>query len=118
VPVPPRQKILLCRQADCEVVYFADQGLEIRIADLHTVPGFKQAGAQQGGGGLCCYCFLHSRESIVEEVRASGTSPTLDRIRGRVKEQGCACEVRNPSGKCCLKDIQDIVDQTLREGAS
>ncbi len=105
--VPPRQEVSLCLDADCEVVYFGDRGLELRSADVRTVPGFKQ-----GSDHLACHCFLHSRDAIEQEVRAQGSSPTLEFIRTQVKEKNCACELRNPTGKCCLREIQQIVDKT------
>jgi len=113
VPIPPRQAISLCLDQDCEVVYFGDRGLELRRADLHTVPGFKV-----GDGDLVCYCFHHSRTAIEQEVRTLSSSPTVDEIRRQVKEKNCACEVRNPTGKCCLRDVQQIIEETSMKGTS
>ncbi len=113
VPIPPRQAISLCLDMDCEVVYFGESGLELRGADLHTVPGFKV-----GGDNLVCYCFQHSRSAIEQEVRTLASSPTFDEIRKQVKAKNCACEVRNPTGKCCLRDIQRIVEETSMKGAA
>lgn len=31
-------------------------------------------------------------------------------IKEKTKEQVCACDVRNPSGKCCLKDFPKDID--------
>ena len=112
IPVPPRQSVSLCLDADCEVVYFGDRGLEVRGRDLHAIPGFKSSGER-----LVCYCFQHSRAAIEREVRALAASPTLDRIRMQVKAKNCACELRNPTGKCCLSDIQRIVEEASTDGA-
>ncbi len=104
VPIPSRQEVFLCRDPDCEVVYFGNQGLELRQPDLHTVPGFKEA-----DGGLVCYCFRRTRMEVEEEARTLLASPTLEFVRTKVQEKSCACEIRNPTGKCCLRDIQSIV---------
>lgn len=112
-PLPPRQEVLLCRDVDCDVVYFGSLGLDLRTNDVHAVPGFKV-----GIRGLACYCFHYSRQTIEDEVRSLGSSPGLDFIRSQVQEKNCACEVRNPTGKCCLKEIQRIVEETLPKGAA
>ncbi len=113
VPIPPSQEVFLCRDPDCEVVYFGNQGLELRRTDVHTVPGFKEA-----TGGLVCYCFQHTQMAVEEEARTLRASPTLKFVLTKVQEKSCACEIRNPSGKCCLKDIQIIVRaNTPKKGA-
>jgi len=40
------------------------------------------------------------------ELRQSGTSTVVDRIAAKVKARECACEVRNPSGQCCLGEVR------------
>ena len=112
-PIPRRQEIRLCLDADCDVVYFGDDGLELRTADVRTVPGFKA-----GSDGLVCYCFLHSREVFEREARTLGASPTLDDVAARVKEGSCACEVRSPAGRCCLKEIQRLVERASKKGVA
>jgi hypothetical protein len=67
-----------------------------------------------------CYCFEHTKADLVEEVRLSGTSSTLASVEIQVRDANCACEVRNPSGKCCLKDLKAIVveaQQARKESA-
>ena len=104
---------MLCPDADCDLVYFGVDGLELRAADVRMVPGFKV-----GSDGLACYCFLHTRETFEREVLSFGASPTLDEIRRRVKEGSCACEVRSPAGTCCLKEIQELVEETSKKGVA
>jgi hypothetical protein len=33
----------------------------------------------------------------------------VDAIRQRIRSDGCACEVRNPTGRCCLPDVMRLV---------
>jgi hypothetical protein len=113
--VPPKQELWLCRGPACSVVYFGSEGTIITTDQVHVTPGFKA-----GGSGLVCYCFEHTEADLVEEVRLSGTSSTLASVEIQVRVGNCACEVRNPSGKCCLKDLKAIVveaQQARKESA-
>ena len=68
--------------------------------------------------GLACYCFQHSRRAIERELRELGMSPTLQSIRIQVQEKNCACEVRSPTGRCCVPQIEELVESTMRKGAA
>jgi hypothetical protein len=52
-----------------------------------------------------CYCFGFTRQDIWDEIRSSGKSTVAKRITAEVEAGRCACEVKNPSGKCCLGDV-------------
>ncbi len=100
----------LCRTNDCEVTYYADD-LTLETADVAVVPGFKTS-----CGGLLCYCFGHSVEDVEEELARTGSTTVVERIRSEIKAGNCACESRNPSGRCCLGEVQKMV-QLLRRTA-
>ena len=100
-PVPSRQDFRLCRDPECEVVYYGSAGTVLRTGDLNVQPGFKE-----GSGGLVCYCFLHREADVARELAERGTTGIFDSIKRQVKAGNCACEVRNPSGKCCLGEVQ------------
>jgi hypothetical protein len=106
-PVPPKQEFWLCRSPDCSVVYFGSEGTTVTVDQVHEIPEFKA-----GGSGLACYCFGHLETTIADEVRVSGTSGTVSSVEDQVRAGNCACEVRNPSGKCCLKDLKALVEKT------
>jgi hypothetical protein len=61
-----------------------------------------------------CYCFGFTRKDIEDEIAASGRSTVAERISAEVKQGNCACEVKNPSGKCCLGDVTRIVRDHMR----
>lgn len=105
VRVAPKQRFRLCRSLECEVVYHGDLGAVLGVGDLHLVPGFKTVSEQ----GLVCYCFLHSRAEIEQELRATGESTVPARIQKEIKMGHCACEVRNPAGRCCLGEVNEAV---------
>lgn len=95
-PVPPQQTFWLCRDPTCEVAYFGSSEALISTRELRTEPGFKASAT-----GLVCYCFLRRRE----ELTTPGGAAIFENVKRRVKAGDCACEVRNPSGKCCLRDL-------------
>ena len=52
-----------------------------------------------------CYCFEIKPGEVEADLLRSGESNVLERIKSLMKEQGCACEIKNPSGKCCLPEV-------------
>ncbi len=61
-----------------------------------------------------CYCFGFTRKDIEDEIAESGCSTIAERITTEVKAGNCACEIKNPSGKCCLGDVTRAVQDALR----
>jgi hypothetical protein len=108
-PVPAKQELWLCRDPACPVVYFSEGGGVISVQELRTEPGFKNCTT-----GLLCYCFLYRREDIVREIAANGTTMAFEVIRREVKAGNCACQVRNPSGGCCLSDVRQAIEEVTR----
>ncbi len=39
---------------------------------------------------------------VIDGVRAHGRSTIVEEITPHVKANECACEVKNPAGRCCL----------------
>ena len=78
-------------------------------SDLRVIPGFKGSPSQND---LVCYCFLYRRQDIEDELRADGDTTIFERISAEVKAGNCACEVRNPSGDCCLGDVKKAIQKT------
>jgi len=108
-PVPPRQYFWLCEDSDCDVVYFGEDGTLLGTSDVRVIPSFKGSPSLND---LVCYCFLYSRQDIEDELKASGDTTIFDRITAEVKAGNCACEVRNPSGKCCLGAVKRAIQET------
>ena len=104
--VPPRQEFWLCPKPECDVVYFGALGDIVRMDQMHVAPSFKN-----GGSDLVCYCFLHTRAEIEAELAATGSAEVLESIKAEVAAGNCACELRNPSGKCCLGDVQQAIQE-------
>ena len=107
--VPRRQYFWLCEDSDCDVVYFGEDGTLLGPSDVRVIPSFKGSPSQND---LVCYCFLHSRQDIEDELKASGDTTIFDRITAEVKAENCACEVRNPSGQCCLGAVKEAIQES------
>ena len=61
-----------------------------------------------------CYCFGFTRGDIHDEIAETGGSTIAERISAEVKAGNCACEVKNPSGKCCLGSVTRVTQDYLR----
>lgn len=91
------QAYYFCDDPDCNVVYFGQDDSVIEKSGLRTPVGKKE----KSPGALVCYCFGVTEHEAIEnpEIRAF--------VQQKTKEHACACETRNPSGKCCLKDFPE-----------
>jgi len=108
--VPAKQQFCVCADTDCAVVHFGEQGAVFRNDDLNVQPGFKTSGLD----ALVCYCFLHRRGDIEQDLQSTGTTNIADEIRAEIRAGNCACEVRNPTGRCCLGSVNSEI-KTAKE---
>jgi Zinc binding domain/BFD-like [2Fe-2S] binding domain len=101
-----------CEAPQCDVVYFpsSPQAPIFRRADLLVRVGGKETRDPIP----VCYCFGFTRKDIEDEVAQTGHSTISDRITAEVKAGNCACEVKNPSGKCCLGNVTRVVQHCAR----
>jgi hypothetical protein len=89
--LPPSQVMRLCSTEACSLIYYGEAGAEVDVASLSLLPVFK-------GGDVLCFCF---------SCRDSGaTAAMLQLIAARVRAGECACDLRNPSGRCCLPEVR------------
>ena len=103
-----------CESPACDVVYFPSnaQAPTFRRNELLVRVGLKEAHDPI----TLCYCFGVSRADIVDEVRQNGKSALAERVRAEVQAGNCACELKNPSGKCCLGNITRAVQDAAGSG--
>ena len=94
-----------CADPACDVVYFDTAGGCYRQSDVQIPVLHKQSPGQR----LLCYCFGESEASIQHEIVSLGRSNAVGRIQGHIKAGRCACDTRNPTGTCCLRDVRDAV---------
>jgi hypothetical protein len=107
----------LCPHRECAIVYFQEQGNRVfTVDDLRTTVGVK---ASKDPIPLC-YCFGFDESHLREEIAETGTTTIPERISYLIREGLCACDVRNPSGKCCLGEVirtaKKIADRSCSPG--
>ncbi len=103
----PNTQYYFCDSSDCAVVYFAldAEAPRFRREDLAVRVGAKETADPIP----ICYCFGFTRQDIWDEIRSTGKSTVAKRITEEVEADRCACEVKNPSGKCCLGSVAQVV---------
>lgn len=99
-----------CETPSCSVVYAVDGWPPLRKADLRTRVGLKETEHPRP----ICYCWGFTERQVVEDVLAHGRSTIREYITRRVAEGTCACEVNNPSGRCCLGHVGAAIKQAQR----
>lgn len=102
-----------CDEPTCEIVYVGDQGHLLRKVDLRTRVGIKETEDPI----TVCYCWSYTARQVQEDVLANAQSTVIPYITQRVKEGACACEINNPSGRCCLGEVTKAVLQVTRRRA-
>ncbi len=100
------------RTPECNVVYFSNEADSYFHKDDLTVRvGLKETESPIS----LCYCFGHTAESASEEIMTTGRSSVAERITAEVQAGNCSCEVKNPSGKCCLGDVNRAIGEIQKE---
>ena len=91
-----------CSASRCPVVYFEERGSQVFTNDdLRVSVGVK---ASEDPIALC-YCFGFDESHIRDEIGRTGNTTIPERITRLIREGFCACETRNPSGACCLGEV-------------
>lgn len=102
------QEYKLCRNRGCPVAYYAGE-VQLEKNDLRVPVNFKERNYE----GPVCYCFNHTVASIRAEIKSIGHSTAQAMITQEVKAGRCACEVKNPAGTCCLRDVTRAVQAVI-----
>ncbi len=96
-----------CETPGCEVIYFSNgQSIYLHKADVTVRVGIKETDDPIP----VCYCFGWTRKKIFDQFKQQGFSTAVQEIGDRVKARECACEVNNPTGKCCLGGVNRVVN--------
>ena len=94
-----------CADSACHIVYFTVDGTTYSRAELR-VPVWQK---EPFGERMVCYCFGESEAGMRHEIRTTGRSHAVERVRAHIAAGRCACELRNPRGTCCLGDLGNAV---------
>lgn len=101
-----------CETPTCEVVYFSNETGQYFTKDDVRVP----VGLKETRNPIpICYCFGHTVGSARDEIMCTGRSTVVDSITAEIEAGNCACEVKNPSGRCCLGEVSKVVKALLTE---
>lgn len=109
-----------CPDPGCPVVYFGTDGTTYATEDLRSPVWHKEP----FGDRMVCYCFGESEGAIRTEIEITGYSEAVGRVRAHIAAGRCACEIRNPQGRCCLGDVmaavtrmRQTIDDAVRSGS-
>ncbi|MDH5444346.1 MAG: hypothetical protein OEY52_02245 [Gammaproteobacteria bacterium] len=91
----PEQEYYFCDSKDCDVVYYGEDQRMFTQLDLRTTVGQKSENLLRP----VCYCF------DVTQIDLETRDTAKDFIIQQTMNGTCHCQIRNPSGRCCLKDI-------------
>lgn len=104
--IPRRQVFRLCSDSQCEAVYYGSAGSILGIEDVKELPHSKKEAR-----GMLCFCFQFRRQDLESEIKQWGDTKIPEEITSQIKAGNCACEVRNPTGRCCLGVIKRIAEE-------
>jgi len=85
-------------------VYFSDE-ITFLKAEVKVRIGIKE----NTDPVPLCYCFEYTRADIRRDIAQWGETEIPERIKFEVENGFCACETKNPSGRCCLGDINGTI---------
>lgn len=92
------QSYYFCDDPDCNVVYFGNDQQMILRDDMREVVGQKSTASDKP----ICYCF----DIRLTDIQTPATARRLKNfVTEHTRNAVCDCEIRNPSGKCCLRDF-------------
>jgi len=56
---------------------------------------------------ILCYCYDITYGKVLGEIKELGYSTSRVYVKEKTRAGDCSCKIKNPSGKCCLKDFPD-----------
>jgi len=95
-----------CSDPDCRVVYFPENGgATFTTSNLRVRVGLKE----RIDPIPLCYCFGFDENDVREEIAETGSSTIPSRITALIKQGMCSYLARNPSGACCLGEVNQTI---------
>jgi len=92
------QAYYFCTDPKCDVVYFGLDNTTIPKNNVRTTIWQKS----QSEEANICYCFGVTKKLAADDAGIKQF------VIEQTKSGTCACETRNPSGHCCLKDFSKV----------
>ncbi|HSS21226.1 MAG TPA: hypothetical protein VLL54_14225 [Pyrinomonadaceae bacterium] len=101
-----------CAIHECPTVYFEEHGTRVFTTDdLRVVVGVKASSDPIP----VCYCFGFDESHFRNEISKTGKTTIPDTISSLIREGLCACETQNPSGVCCLGEVNRTAKRLKQE---
>ncbi len=100
-----------CSSAKCAVVYYAASSQVFTVDDVREFVTSKTSGDARP----LCYCFGFTEGFARREIAQTGESSVSKQVSRFIKEKLCSCEIRNPSGVCCLGEINKTLKRLATE---
>jgi hypothetical protein len=99
-----------CPTPTCDVVYFSNASCQY----FHKKHVRVRVGIKETSDPIpICYCFDFTHEIIFDEIRTTGKSTVAAYVTSKVKAGECACEIKNPSGRCCLGEVNKTIKEEM-----
>ncbi len=95
-----------CRAPTCDVLYYGADGRFAGKGAAAVRVDIKESADPVP----LSYCLGFSRADVRKEIAETGNCTIPSRITSEVRAGRCACEVKNPSGACCLGDVNKAVN--------
>lgn len=104
-----------CATPTCPVVYFSNEAdAYFYKSDVRVRVGVKETEDPVP----ICYCFGITEKMVRDEIASTGRTTIPDYIKAQVRAGRCACEIMNPSGRCCLGVVTEVVLRALKRSDS
>jgi len=87
-----------CPSKQCAVGYFSSYGNAVPKQYLRSYSEIQE--------DKLCYCFDIDADQYSSALKTNRAEPIKDFVIQRTKSGECACEIRNPSGQCCLANFK------------
>jgi len=90
-----------CANRDCSTGYFSAS---------HIIPKVLLRAFQSNQPSMLCHCFDISEPAYRKALQFGSAAKLKAFVVQQTKNKLCACELRNPSGRCCLADFKKMED--------
>lgn len=95
-----QEKYYFCPAKECPVGYFSSTG--------HIIPKRSLRTHQEIEVDKLCYCFDINTEQYLSALKANNADAIKNFVIQKTKSGDCACEIKNPSGQCCLARFKTL----------
>lgn len=89
-----------CTDKTCSVGYFSQPDKIVLLQHLRSFEDIKN--------DQLCYCFDINKSTYLNALSKQSAESLINFIIQKTKSGDCACEIRNPSGQCCLARFKQL----------